>query len=214
MYRIGSVLIRGAAAVAITALTLSAALAAGPAPAHAQLNPGDIVVADRNANPAGPIGDGAIFKVDPTTGAVSVLATSAQFDNPFDVALDADGNLTVVDRDADPAGLGGDTGAIFRFAPGQAPAVLATSAQFDDPAGVAIDAQDNLVVADLDADPAGLGSNPGAIFRFAHGQAPAPIATSAHARPSSCSAGSNRNAGRRSNSSTAAAAAPASPRVA
>ena len=41
-----------------------------------------------------------------------------------------------------------------------------------------------------------------------------PVATSAHARPSSCSAGSNRNAGRRSNSSTAAAAAAASPRLA
>ena len=41
-----------------------------------------------------------------------------------------------------------------------------------------------------------------------------PVATSAQARPSSCSAGSNRNAGRRSNSSTAAAAAAASPRLA
>ena len=41
-----------------------------------------------------------------------------------------------------------------------------------------------------------------------------PVATSAHARPSSCSAGSNRNAGRRSISTTAAAAAAASPRQA
>jgi Ca2+-binding RTX toxin-like protein len=164
------------AAFVIGAIALVGGLAA---PAQAQLNPGDIVVADRNANPLGPIGDGAIFKVDPATGAVSVLATSAQFDNPFDVALDADGNVLVVDRDADPAGLAGDTGAVFRFAPGQAPAVLATSPLFDDPAGVALDAQGNVLVADLDADPAGLGGNPGAIFRFAPGEAPSALATSA-----------------------------------
>lgn len=165
------------AAIGFSVIALVAGLAA---PARAQLSPGDIVVADRNANPLGPIGDGAIFKVDPATGAVSVLATSALFDNPFDVALDAEGNVLVVDRDADPAGLGGDTGAVFRFAPGQAPAVLAASPLFNNPAGVAIDAQGDVLVADLDANPAGLGvPNPGAIFRFAPGQAPSTIATSA-----------------------------------
>jgi DNA-binding beta-propeller fold protein YncE len=149
--------------VAATLIGSVALCAAVSAPAQAQLSPGDIVVADADANPQGPIGDGAIFKVDPATGAVSVLATSAQFRNPLGVAIDAQGNVVVADDDADPAGLGGSPGAIFRFAPGAAPAPLATSAQFVAPSGVAIDAQGNVVVADQNSDPAGLGGSPGAI---------------------------------------------------
>jgi len=148
--------------------------AALTAPAQAQLQPGDIVVADEGAQ--------TVFKVDPTTGAVSTLATSAQFSGLFGVAIDSEGNVVVADRNADPAGLGGQRGAIFRFTPGQAPVTLATSLQFSEPRGVAIDSQGNVLVADEAANPAGLGGTTGAIFRFAPGEAPVALATSAQFR--------------------------------
>jgi Ca2+-binding RTX toxin-like protein len=160
---------------ALVGLTCAAALcAAPPVTAQAQLTPGDIVVADRTADPAGLGGDtGAVFKVDPATGAVSVLATSPQFRAPFGVAIDSQGNLLVVDQDADPAGLGGDTGAVFRFAPGSPPAALATSSLFGDPVGIAIDPQGNVVLADSATGPAG---DAGAVFRFAPGSPPGTLA--------------------------------------
>jgi Ca2+-binding RTX toxin-like protein len=80
---------------------------------------------------------------------------------------------------ADAAGGGtGNPGQIFRFAPGAEPGVLAAGSPFRDPGGVAIDAQGNLVVADFGSDPAGLGGDTGAIFRFAPGSPPATLSSS------------------------------------
>jgi len=160
-----------------TVLALALAL---PAVATAQLKPGDIVVADRDADPAGLGGlPGAIFKVDPDSGALSVLATSPLFRNPSGVAIDARGRVVVADAgEAYPQGKGGE--AIFRFVPGGAPEVLATSSLFEDPFGVAVDAQGGVLVADPAADPFGSGPSGdfGAIFRFVPGSAPGVLATS------------------------------------
>jgi len=132
------------------------ALAIPVAPASAQLNPGDVVVADRDADPQGIGGNtGAILRVDPASGAVSVLATSSMFVDPRGVAVDGAGAVLVADASADPNLLGGNPGAIFRIAPGQAPAVLATSPQFVDPWGIAVDGSGNVVVSDSNANPAG-----------------------------------------------------------
>jgi sugar lactone lactonase YvrE len=161
---------------ALAGLACAAALCAAlPVAAQAQLVPGDIVVADRFADPAGLGGDtGAIFKVDQASGTVSVLATSPQFRDPFGIAIDAQGNLLVVDEDADPAGLGGNTGAVFRFAPGSPPAALTSSPLFVDPRGIEVDSQGNVVIADSNAGPAG---DAGAVFRFAPGGPPQPLAS-------------------------------------
>jgi DNA-binding beta-propeller fold protein YncE len=146
-----------------------------PAGAAAQLAPGDIVIADPDAN----AGAGAVFKVDPLTGAASTLATGAPLVNPTDVAIDAQGNILVVDEAADPAGFAVNTGAVFRFASGAAPTPLATSPLFADPDGIAVDAQGNILVGDNNADPNALAPDTGAVFRFAPGSAPAPLAVSA-----------------------------------
>jgi DNA-binding beta-propeller fold protein YncE len=138
---------------------------AWPGSASAQLNPGDIVVADRDAD--------AVFKVDPNTGAVSVLAMGPPLLSPVGVTIDRDGNVLVVDQDA-PVFEGG----VFKLIPGSAPSVFATSPLFSDPIGIAVDSAGRIVVSDTGADPAGLGGNTGAVFRFAPGTAPAPLATS------------------------------------
>ena len=126
------------------------------------------------ANPDGDAGTGAVFRVDPTTGAATVLGQSPDFVAPSGVAIDASGNVLVADPLAHPAGEPG-TGAIFRIVPGQAPTVFATSALFAAPTGLAIDGAGRVLVADLTADPDTVGGNTGAVFRFAPGNPPATL---------------------------------------
>jgi hypothetical protein len=154
-----------------SALAAACGVLAAPASAQ-QLGPGEIVVSDATADPDGAAGAGAIFRVDPTTGAVSVLGESPDFAAPSGVAIDASGNVLVADPLAQPAGEPG-TGAIFRIVPGQAPTVFATSADFEAPTGVAVDGAGNVLVADQSADPAPpVGGNTGTVFRFAPGNPP------------------------------------------
>jgi Ca2+-binding RTX toxin-like protein len=140
-----------------TALTATAAILAAllvaAAPAGAQLQAGEIVVADPNAFG----GDGGLIAVDPDTGAerpVSNNPISAQdlFKDPTGIAIDAEGTLIV----ADPEAFGG-TGGLIRVDPetGQqfplssnASSVLG---QFVDPEGVAITRSGWLYVVDANA---------------------------------------------------------------
>ena len=150
-------------------LLATVVLALSHSPAGAQLGPEEIIVADRDADPAALGGNtGAIFRVDPDTGSVSTLASSTAFVDPMGVAIDSEGRIVVADRSADPTGLGGNTGAVFRFRPGEAPTPIGASAQFVDPWGVAIDAAGRILVTD---------SSVGDVFRFAPGEAPVSIAT-------------------------------------
>lgn len=85
---------------------------------------GAIVVADTNAfgvpNYNVPsIAGGAVFRIDPDTGAVEVISRGGYFFDPQDVAFDADGMILVIDgngawRVADPSGDGGYPGALLR----------------------------------------------------------------------------------------------------
>jgi hypothetical protein len=167
----GSIRHRFVQRLACVAASLCVLIALGfPPGSAAALRPGDILVADPLAR--------AIFLVNPSTGGTSVLASGPPFVLPTDVAIDAGGNVLVADELADPGGLGGDTGAIFRFAPGSPPSALATGSVFVDPSGVALDAQGNVLVADETADPAGIRGDTGSIFRFAPGSVPTVLATS------------------------------------
>ena len=83
-------------------------------PVQSQLNPGDILVMDRDA---GTGFKGGLFRVDPTTGARTLLSdfgvgTPAGVD-PFGVAVESSGNILVTDSNAGTGGLG----ALFRVDP-------------------------------------------------------------------------------------------------
>ena len=66
----------------------------------AKLANGDIVVSDKRV-PGTPDGPGAIFLVNPTTGAQSILSQAGSFVEPDDVQIGSDGKLWVADKGED-----------------------------------------------------------------------------------------------------------------
>jgi hypothetical protein len=123
--------------------------------AHAQINPGDILVVDFNVETT--FGFGALFSVDPTTGQRAILsdfadpAQGALGSSPRGVALGADGTILVLDVSAGTSGRG----ALFSVNPttGQ----RTTLSDFGDPAqgalgenlqSLALGAAGNLLVVD------------------------------------------------------------------
>ncbi len=139
---------------------LLAALILAPTALGAQLNAGDIVVADPNAFG----GNGGLIDVNPDTGAQAALSNdtiSAQqlFRDPTGVAFDPlDGSIIV----ADPNAFGG-SGGLIRVDPstGQQTALsnntISTPGLFSDPTGVAVSPSGMLLVADSDASGGGGG---------------------------------------------------------
>jgi sugar lactone lactonase YvrE len=130
-----------------------AAFALAPAPAGAQLNAGDIVVADPNAFG----GDGGLIDLNPERGTQTVLSNNAVsgqqlFRDPTGVALDPEGTIIV----ADPNAFGG-SGGLIRVDPesGQQTPLLSNSISFPglfaDPVGVAIASSGSLLVSDASA---------------------------------------------------------------
>ena len=103
--------------LACTMLIASVGLGSLGPIACAQLNPGDILVIDRDAG-SGQLG--ALFQVDPSTGRRTLLsdfgnpAQGPTGNTPTGVAVEAGGTLLVVDWAAGTGGLG----ALFRVDPG------------------------------------------------------------------------------------------------
>lgn len=150
--------------------------------ARADVAPGRLLLVDGFSDPFTLGHFGALFEVDRfagTSGAgVVPLSSSAAFYDASDLAFLDDGRAVVVDRDADPSGLGADPngepgrGALFvAAAADQSLSVLAdgsvyaaglppaTPSIFVDPMGVARLSSTEVVVADLDADPSELGAD-------------------------------------------------------
>lgn len=105
--------------------------------AQATLDPGDIIV----ANFAGR----RIVKVDPDTGAQTLISSGGVFQSPFGIAIDAAGKI-IVASDAgiisvDPVG-----------APASNQTVISSFGNFINPRGVTIDAFGNIIVADATSD--------------------------------------------------------------
>jgi streptogramin lyase len=132
-------------------------------PVQSQTNPGDILVIDYDA---GTGGLGALFLVNPTTGARTLLSDFGvgpnQGVNPIGVAVEASGNILVIDGDAGTGSLG----ALFRVNPISGERTLLSDFgvgpnQGFDPVGVAVEASGNILVIDQNA---GTGSL-GALFR-------------------------------------------------
>ncbi len=137
-----------------TTAALLVAFALAPAAAGAQLQAGDIVVADPNAFG----GNGGLIDVNPDSGAQTPISNetiSAEnlFRDPSGVALDSDGSLIV----ADPNAFGG-SGGLIRVDPDtgqQTPLsnnTLSSPGFFEDPLGLAVAHSGKLLVTDPNAD--------------------------------------------------------------
>jgi glutamate synthase domain-containing protein 3 len=132
---------------------VAAAIAFSPAGALAA--PGDILIADMYAFG----GTGGVIRVDPQTGARTAVSANGApaggpaFVEPAGIALDAGGDILVADWSA----FGG-TGGVIRVDPqtGARTAVSANGAPtggpaFQDPAGIALEADGDILVADSNA---------------------------------------------------------------
>jgi streptogramin lyase len=123
---------------------------------------GNILITDRAA---GTGGNGALFRVDPITGARIVLSDFGEGDNqgqnPFDVAVEASGNILVVD----PSVGNGGQGTLFRIDPiTGARTVLSDFGEGDNqgqaPVGVAVEDSGSILVIDRTGS-----TGQGALFR-------------------------------------------------
>jgi sugar lactone lactonase YvrE/lysophospholipase L1-like esterase len=129
--------------------------------------PGDLLVADMDADPMGRGGfHGAIFRVDPTSGEVSVVSADASFREPVDFVFDRQGNLLIVDTDADPTDIGA-SGAIFRMNrySGRTVAVVSTK-DFRFPNALLLDDDGKIYISDKESDPKPVGNQTGAVWVF------------------------------------------------
>ncbi|MEZ4653243.1 MAG: hypothetical protein R3E12_06450 [Candidatus Eisenbacteria bacterium] len=131
---------------------------------------GNLLLADPNADPYDRgARSGAIFRIDPATGNVSVVSASTLFSDPRSLARDTDGTVLVLDRTADPLGTGIRGGALFRLHPTSGAVV--TVRAFDATQtrrlmAVAVLPDGDYAICDADADPGGSGTPRGAIFRL------------------------------------------------
>jgi len=148
---------------------------------------GGIILLDSDADPAGwGQSNGALFRIDPITNTVNLLATPSTFRDPRSLAWDRDGNILVLDRLANPLDIATSAGAIYRInrTSGSSTVLSAlTRPAFQAPSAVAVirhgpDAGD-LIVADADADPEERGTRPGAVLRIPRAGG-APVVVVAH----------------------------------
>ena len=113
---------------------------------------GNILVADQSALDSSGKTFGAVFRVDPVTGAQATVSSSGSFRDPIGIAVEASGNILVADASAD---------IVFRVDPVtgiQTP--LSAAGAFAAPFDIALESSGDLLVVDSDAF-----SGSGAVFR-------------------------------------------------
>jgi sugar lactone lactonase YvrE len=112
---------------------------------------GQILVVDVNAfgtAGSGSSGPGGVVRVDPRTGAQTVVSKGGYFKTPLSVAVEADGNILVADDDA----FAGNHGGVIRVNPVTgAQSIVSQGGNFIDPYGIAVLPNKDILVADQDA---------------------------------------------------------------
>jgi len=94
-----------------------------------------------------PLGSGRVIKVDPNTSIQTLISSGSYLDAPYDVDIDALGNIIVLDK-AHPD-EGGTTGQIIKVNPEDgSQTLISENSLFVNPMGLAIDAGGNILVAD------------------------------------------------------------------
>jgi Tol biopolymer transport system component/streptogramin lyase len=101
----------------------------------ADLQPGDLIVADPNADS----GRGAIILVNPATGAQTILSAGGLFQEPVSLDIERSGTIVVADR---------SLRAIVRVDPATGSQTILSSGGFIDPFGIALDNDGNIYVTD------------------------------------------------------------------
>ena len=145
MARTGGVQRENLLKIALRGLTTVVAfLTTAPTPSSAvTLNPGDILVADLNAFG----GPGAIFRVDPTTGAQTIVSSGGSFTGPAGIAITPSGDLLI----ANAGGPVPAPGSIIRVNPATgAQTTVSSGGYLLNPVCLAIAADGALFVGDLD----------------------------------------------------------------
>ncbi len=128
---------------------------------------GEPYVADLNADPLGiGIPSGAVFALDPITGDLTLAAASPSFRQPRHGTVLPDGTMLVVDRGADPYGLGDNVGTIFTVSPSGVVDVLATGGFLVDPVWAVRYPDGSYVVVDENSNPGETPGFTGALLRL------------------------------------------------
>ena len=128
---------RARAAGVVVALAAGTAFLAAASPAGAvTLSPGDILVIDSSTD--------RLVRVDPGSGAQTVVSADGSFVGPRGVALEADGDILIADFDAFDL-----TGGVIRVDPvSGAQTTVSSGGSFHSPTGVAVEADGDILVAD------------------------------------------------------------------
>ena len=119
---------------------------------------GSLIVADRGADTGTTATDGAIYRVSATTGKITVtLAQGAPLVNPSGLALEANGDVIIVDPDAS---VNGSNGQVFRWKRATGALVpLSGCARFNNPERAVVEGGGDILVIDGSA-------SSGALFRI------------------------------------------------
>jgi hypothetical protein len=143
-------LTRGAVVVALAAGGLAVVPSLGLRPAlAAEIIPGEVIVVDFNAGG----GNGALLRVNLSTGAQTTVSAGDLFRAPFGVTADGAGNLLVADKSAFT-----ENGGVIKVHPTTGEQSAVTSERsFINPSGLVLDANGDILVVDADA-LAGLGA--------------------------------------------------------
>jgi len=112
------------------------ALCSASAWAQVTINPGDILVTD----PSAFNGHGAVLRIDPTSGAQTVVSQGGLFSRPTALAIEADGKIVTANRT-----LPG----VVRVDPQTGGQTIVASQPIVDPFGLALEANGSIVVSDL-----------------------------------------------------------------
>ena len=133
---------------------------------------GDLLVLDNAADPLHKGYTGALFRVDRFTGRASCLLSAPEFVLPDGLYRDGDGTIYISEKEADPKGLGTDTGCLFAFDSAKRELrVLAADAAFRAPGAVGPGPGGTLLLLDADANPRdykgrdGRRGTPGVLFQ-------------------------------------------------
>lgn len=131
---------------------------------------GDVLVVDPAADPTHTHQNwGAIYRVNRTTGVVTLeySFTRPRFLSPSAIVTLGNGDLLVLDKDADPNSTGNAPGCVFKLPIlGGNPIVFITDEQFVEPTDMHVGLDNDLYVVDTAANPQNSQTARGALFRF------------------------------------------------